>query len=122
MRDEEGKKTKGYAIKPERLYVEWQDEPLPLDSSDALTHQLQRIRDEVHSLVINFHRDKRTRRHLSSVLDSVPGVGPERRKRLLKEYGGLQKIALASPSEVAKVGRMSISIAERVISLLRKPY
>ena len=122
MRDEEGKKTKGYAIKPERLYVEWQDEPLPLDSSDALTHQLQRIRDEVHSLVINFHRDKRNRRHLSSVLDSVPGVGPERRKRLLKEYGGLQKIALASPSEVAKVGRMSISIAERVISLLRKPY
>lgn len=120
MRSEEGRKTKGFAIKEERIHVEWQQEAVPLEPSAAITLMLQRMRDEVHNLVIKFHRDKRGQRALESVLDTVPGVGLERRKRLLKAFGGLQHIAAAAPEEVAKAGRMSILIAEKVIAIAKK--
>ncbi|RMG40966.1 MAG: excinuclease ABC subunit UvrC [Candidatus Dadabacteria bacterium] len=103
----------------ERLYIEGQPEPLVLDDSSALTHFLARVRDEVHRYVISFHRSRRTRRVVSSALDRVAGIGPERRRRLLKHFGSVEKMKRASPEELAKAGRMPRALALKLLSELK---
>ena len=64
---------------------------------------LQRIRDEAHRFGITAHRKKRTKLGLASQLDSVPGIGPARRKILLKHFGSVDKIKQASLEELKAV-------------------
>ncbi len=110
-----GKKgTAGSPVKPERVYLERPGDPIVLEPTDTVTHFMQRIRDEAHRFVITFHRQKRGKRVLSSVLDNISGLGPERRLRLFKAFGSIAKIREASSEEIAKAGRMPQSIAEKV--------
>ncbi|MDP1589000.1 MAG: hypothetical protein Q8M07_14715, partial [Prosthecobacter sp.] len=89
-------KTEGDALsqeiekKPERIYLEGVEEPVPLEASSELTRFLQRLRDETHRFVITFHRSTRAKRVFKSILDEIPGVGPERRRRLFKAYGSIE--------------------------------
>jgi len=106
--------------KPERIFREGHDEPLVMDDSKPVTHFVQRIRDEVHRYVITFHRQTRARRVLLSVLDGIPGVGPERKRRLLKRYGSVQKLKELSPAELCAAGKMPLPVAERVLETLRE--
>ena len=105
--------------KPERMYLEGEKAPLELAPADETTRFLQRVRDEVHRFVIGFHRRRRAGRVFRSVLDEIPGVGPERRARLLRTFGSLQHIAEASLEEVAKAGRMPKGLAARVLERAR---
>jgi excinuclease ABC subunit C len=67
--------------------------------SDAL-YLLQRVRDEAHRFAITFHRERRGKRMTTSALDGVPGFGPARRARLVKEMGGVNAVKAASLEEL----------------------
>jgi excinuclease ABC subunit C len=115
---------KGTAVsskkKPERIFLEGKEDPLVMDESKPVTHFVQRIRDEVHRYVITFHRQTRARRVLLSILDGIPGVGPERKRRLLKRYGSVQKLKGLSAEELSAAGKMPLPVAERVLETLNQ--
>jgi excinuclease ABC subunit C len=75
---------------------------------------LQRIRDEAHRFAITYHRDLRTKQGLASRLESIPGIGPARRKALLTAFGSLEGIREAPVEELMKVKGITRETAERL--------
>jgi excinuclease ABC subunit C len=69
---------------------------------DAL-YLLQSVRDEAHRFAITYHRRLRSKRMVDSVLDAVPGVGPQRKKQLLRRFGSLKRLRTATFEEIAEV-------------------
>lgn len=116
MRSIRGTETK----KPERFFLENSSEPVLLDPDHDVTKFVARVRDEVHRFVITFHRSKRHHRVLSSVLDHIPGIGPERRRRLLKTFGSVENIKKHSVEELARAGRMPRPLAEKLLRILKE--
>ena len=104
----------------ERVYFPGEGEPLELEPSSAVTHLLQRMRDEAHRFGITHHRRKRGKERLSSLLEQVPGVGPTRRRRLLQSFGSLKAILEASPQEIASVEGISLPLAMRIKDFLKE--
>lgn len=104
--------------KPERVFLEGSETCIELDPAEAATHFLQRIRDEAHRFVIAFHRQKRSKRVFKSSLDEISGLGPERKGRLLRHFGDVSLIRSADLQELAKVGRMPLSLAKKVKEFL----
>ena len=95
----------GLAKKEELVYTRDRMDPLALATNDPALLLLQRIRDEAHRFAVTFHRTARTRRDLRSELDSVPGIGPRRRRTLLTRFGSLAGVRRASREDlVAAVG------------------
>jgi len=86
--------------------------------SEAL-RALQRLRDEAHRFGLAYHRTLRRRDRLTSALEQVPGVGPARRAALLKAFGSLSALRESDPERVAREGRVSRALAERVVAALR---
>ena len=71
--------------------------------STPLFHLLEQIQDEVHRFAITFHREKRSKRQISSVLDNIAGIGPKRKEELLKVFKTVARIKKASEEEIAKI-------------------
>ncbi|WP_125980327.1 excinuclease ABC subunit UvrC [Loigolactobacillus iwatensis] len=90
-----------------------QDKKLDLDPKSEGFYLLQRIQDEVHRFAITFHRQLRGKHSLSSQLDVIQGVGPKTRTKLLKEFGSLKKIKLATVPELQKIG-ISKTVAQTI--------
>lgn len=88
------------------------------DDSEAL-HLIQHIRDESHRFAITGHRNRRQKTRNTSTLESIPGVGPKRRRALLQFMGGLQQVKNASVAELAKVPGISIEMAQTIHDALR---
>jgi excinuclease ABC subunit C len=103
---------------PERIYIPHDETPRALDPKSELTKFVARVRDEVHRFVITFHRATRAKRAVRSKLDEIRGVSPQSRMRLLKSFGSVEDIKNASAEEVAKQGRMPLSLAKKVLSNL----
>ncbi|MGZ4728872.1 MAG: excinuclease ABC subunit UvrC, partial [Acidimicrobiales bacterium] len=80
----------------EEVYVPGRSEPVRVPRQSEALYLLQRIRDEAHRFAITFHRELRGKRMTRSVLDDIPGLGPTRKKRLLKELGGVGAVKQAS--------------------------
>ena len=120
MRTEADTQSSEIKKKPERVYLEGEEEPILLDESDEITNFVSRVRDEVHRFVITFHRSTRAKRVFRSILDEIPGVGPERRQRLLKVYGAVEHMKSVSADEIAKNGRMPRSLAEKVLKWINE--
>ncbi len=112
---EEGRHNKG--LTREKIFLPHRSEPILLPPHSPLLFLLQQIRDEVHSRVIAFHRKKRQKRLLTSQLDSIPGIGPTKRTRLLKHFGSFKKIQEASPEELAQVKGLSQQDIKILLSL-----
>jgi excinuclease ABC subunit C len=74
-----------------------------MDTHGAALRLLQRIRDEAHRFAVSFHRQARTMRDLRSELDTVPGIGPRRRKALLTTFGSLAGVRRATREELSAV-------------------
>jgi len=104
----------------ERIFIEGGDTPILLPESSLLTLFMQRVRDEVHKYVLGFHRDRRMSRMLSSSIDTIPGIGPARRKRLMTVYGSLDAMRDAPRSELARTGRMSPLLADKLVEFLKR--
>jgi excinuclease ABC subunit C len=79
---------------------------------------LQRVRDETHRFVNTFHRQRRSKNQLHSVLDDIPGIGPARRKALLRHFGSLTKLRQANIEQLAEAPQMSKKLAEAVSAAL----
>ncbi len=75
---------------------------------------MQRIRDEAHRFAITAHREKRSKTAVASALDAVPGIGPARRKALLKHFGSLEAVREASVEKLAAVPGMTLAAAQSV--------
>ncbi len=98
----------------ERLFLAGQDEPLILPADSTALRLVQRIRDEAHRFAITGHRQSSRRTRRESVLEQIPGLGPKRRRELLKAFGGLQGVRQASVEDLARVQGISRQLAERV--------
>ena len=78
-----------------------EDEPLYLDSHSLILRLIQMIRDETHRYAVTYHRKRRELRDFTSELSAIPGVGAKRKTRLLRHFGSIQKISVASVEELA---------------------
>jgi excinuclease ABC subunit C len=95
----------GIAKKEELIYTRDRETPIAFATDDPALRLLQMIRDEAHRFAVTFHRKARTLRDLRSELDSVPGIGPRRRRVLLTAFGSLAGVRRASREELtAAVG------------------
>lgn len=108
--------AKGPTRRPglEELIVAERELPLSLPPDSPALHLIQRIRDEAHRFAITGHRGRRDKARLSSDLESIEGLGPTRRRALLKAFGGLAQIKRANVDELAGVEGVSRTLAERV--------
>jgi excinuclease ABC subunit C len=98
----------------ERLFLVGRDAPLILPADSAALRLIQRIRDEAHRFAIAGHRKARSRTRLESWLEEIPGLGPARRRELLKSFGGLQGVRQASVEDLAKVRGIGRPLAELI--------
>ncbi|MDE3229776.1 MAG: excinuclease ABC subunit UvrC [Chloroflexota bacterium] len=98
----------------EEIYLMDRPEPLVLPRGSQGLYLLQRVRDEAHRFAITYHRNLRSARTFRSVLDEIPGIGPKRKKALVRQFGSARAIAAASVEDIAAVDGMSHDLAERV--------
>jgi excinuclease ABC subunit C len=98
----------------ERLFLLGQDAPSILPADSRALHLIQRIRDEAHRFAITGHRRSRAKSRQSSILETVPGLGPSRRRELLKHFGGLQGVVRAGVEDLIAVRGISRALAENV--------
>jgi len=110
----------GLAKRFEELYVPGRTEPIVLPRRSQALYLVQRIRDEAHRFAITYHRDVRGKRALRSELDEIAGIGPGRKKALLKRFGSVRRIREASVDEVADTPGISRDLAERLKSHLAR--
>jgi excinuclease ABC subunit C len=90
------------AKREEIIYVYGhEDEPVVLDRFSPVLHLVQSVRDEAHRFAVTFHRSRRDSQRLSSELTQIPGVGPATVRKLLKQFGSLERVRQASLEELA---------------------
>jgi excinuclease ABC subunit C len=108
--------AKGEGRKPgrESLFLPERKEPLRLPASSPALHLIQQIRDEAHRFAITGHRARRHKRVTQSPLEDLPGLGPKRRRDLLRQFGGLQGIARAGIDDLERVKGISRQLAEAI--------
>jgi len=104
----------GLAKREEELFVAWCDDPVVLPAGAPSLYLVKRIRDEAHRFAIEYHRDLRGKAMTASVLDDVPGVGPTRKKALLRHFGSVKRLREASVDEIAEVRGIPREVAEEV--------
>ncbi|MBI4817850.1 MAG: excinuclease ABC subunit UvrC [Deltaproteobacteria bacterium] len=99
---------------PERVFLLGKKDPIVLRQTSGEVLLLARLRDEAHRFAITYQRNLRTKRSLLSSLDEISGVGPKRRKALLKALGSVDRIKAASVEDLANVPGISRGVAESV--------
>ncbi len=92
----------------------YQDEEMPIDTHSELFKLITRMQDEAHRFAIEYHRQLRGKTQVHSVLDEIPGIGPVRRKALMKYFGDIEKIRQAEVAELEKPDAMDTRSAEAV--------
>ena len=96
----------------EQLFTVGSDTPILLPADSAALHLIQRVRDEAHRFAVAGHRRKRAKRHNESILETIPGLGPVKRRELLKQFGGLQGILRAGVDDFAQIRGLGRGLAE----------
>ena len=110
----------GLAKRDEELYVSWNDgSPIVLPSGSAALYLVKQVRDEAHRFAITFHRELRGKAMTTSILDEVEGLGPKRKKALLKAFGSMKRLRAASLEELAAVAGIPHAVAEDLYAMLR---
>jgi excinuclease ABC subunit C len=115
-------KTEWSAVKSqgERIYLPNRKDPVVLRANSPVLFLIQRLRDEAHRFAITYHKSLRKKAALRSALDLLPGIGPKRKKELLKHFGSLKRMSEASVDELAAVPGMTRPAAETVHEYLRR--
>jgi excinuclease ABC subunit C len=108
----------GLAKRLEEVWMPGEEYPVILPRSSEGLYLLQRVRDEAHRFAINYHRQKRGQAATTSALDDVPGLGPARRKTLLKHFGSVRKLGAATVEEIAAVPGIGPKLALTISAAL----
>ncbi|MDA3904372.1 MAG: excinuclease ABC subunit UvrC [Desulfuromusa sp.] len=103
----------------ERFFLHGRKNPVSFRHGSASLFLLERLRDEAHRFAITYHRKLRSKASLHSSLEDIPGIGPNRRKALLKHFGSVKKIRVASLEELQLMPGISIGLAETIFRALR---
>ncbi|MEL7157006.1 MAG: excinuclease ABC subunit UvrC [Actinomycetota bacterium] len=98
----------------EEVYLPGAPDPVVIPRQSEALYLLQRIRDESHRFAIDYHRRLRNKRMTTSVLDDIPGLGPTRRNRLVKELGGVKKVRQADRETLAALSWLPDAVADAV--------
>lgn len=108
--------AKGQGRRPgrERLYLPGQPQPIRLPAASPALHLIQQVRDEAHRFAITAHRGRRQKRQFASPLEEIPGLGPKRRRELLRQFGGLQAVARAGVDDLTRVKGISHRLAASI--------
>ncbi len=104
----------GLAKKREEIFLPGRADPILLDHHTPALHLIQRVRDESHRYAITFHRSLRTAASVHSRLEDIPGIGPERRRALVRHFGSVKAVSAASEEELASVRGMTRPAARAV--------
>ena len=111
----------GLAKRDEELFVPWQDSgPVVLPSGSASLYLVKQVRDEAHRFAITFHRALRGKGMTASILDDVAGMGPIRKKALLKHFKSFRNLKAASLEEIKDAHVLPEEIAEEVYLVLQQ--
>ena len=108
----------GLAKRFEELYVKDVSEPILLPRSSQALFLVQRIRDEAHRFAVTYHRKVRHKAAMNSPLDAVPGVGPKRKKALLRKFGSLSRLREANVDDIAATPGFTKRLAEKVLAVI----
>jgi len=98
----------------EEIFVPRRSEPIILPHSSPGLQLLQRLRDEAHRFALGYHQRVRKREAFASVLDNIPGVGPRRKRALLRQFGSVRAIKEAPVEELAAARGMTRSLARKI--------
>ncbi len=98
----------------EELFIPMMSEGIVLPRNSQGLYLVQRARDEAHRFAITFHRERRSKKSVQSALDLVPGIGPKRKRMLIRRFGSLRGVSNASIEEIAAVPGMTLSLARSV--------
>jgi excinuclease ABC subunit C len=106
------------AKREEEVYLPDREEPLRLSRRSPSLKLLQRARDEAHRFAVSYSRQRRSRRTITSQLLTIPGVGPNRRRKLLERFGSVAGVRTATREEIASLPGFSRTLAERILDRL----
>ena len=104
----------GLAKRLEQVYRPGHSEPFNIAKHSAGLLLLRRVRDEAHRFAITFHRQTRSRKMTTSVLDDLPGVGPKRLRAIWKAFANLEELAGSGAGEIAKRSGIPVALAQAV--------
>ena len=108
----------GLAKRLEEVWLPGRADPVILPRTSEALYLLQRVRDEAHRFAITYHRAKRSKSMVDSLLDGVPGLGDARKRQLLRHFGSLKRLRAASAEEIASLPGFGGVIAARVVESL----
>ena len=111
----------GLAKRLEEVWLPGDDAPLVLPRTSEGLYLLQRVRDEAHRFAITHHRQRRSKAMTASALDDVPGLGPARKKALLRAFGSVKRLRAAQAEEIASVQGIGPALAGAVVAALAAP-
>ena len=109
----------GLAKADEEVFVPWDDTPVVLPTGSASLYLIKQVRDESHRFAITFHRELRDKAMTVSILDEVEGVGPTRKKAIMRHFGSMKRLRAASVDEIAQVRGVPADVAQAVYDTLR---
>jgi excinuclease ABC subunit C len=104
----------GIAKEREELFLPGRPDPVVLPASSQALYLIQRLRDEAHRFAVTYHRQLRARAQVRSVFDDLPGVGPARKRALLRVFGSARQMREATIEQIASVPGISRTLAERI--------
>ena len=104
----------GLAKRLEEVYLPGRPDPLRIARGSEALFVLQHLRDEAHRFAVAYHRQKRSKRTMASPLDDVPGIGPSRKKALLRRFGSLARLSRASVEDIAETRGFGPDLARTV--------
>ena len=106
----------GLAKSDEEVFVPWDDAPIVLPSGSASLYLIKQVRDESHRFAITFHRQLRDKAMTASILDEIEGVGPKRKKALMKVFGSMKRLRAASVEDIAAVEGIPAAVAADIFA------
>ena len=109
----------GLAKSDEEVFVPWDDTPIVLPTGSASLYLIKQVRDESHRFAITFHRELRDKAMTVSILDEIPGVGPKRKKDIMRHFGSFKRLKAASAEDISQVKGVSVNLAETIYEELK---
>ena len=109
----------GLAKSDEEVFVPWDDTPIVLPTGSASLYLIKQVRDESHRFAITFHRELRDKAMTVSILDEIPGVGPKRKKDIMRHFGSFKRLKAASVEDISQVKGVSVNLAETIYKELK---